>query len=324
VATTSKRKKAPARRSGHPAGRPSGRGTQAAARPAGVRGWIAGARLRTLPLSIAPVILGTAAARIAGPQVWHEYRIALCLILAVALQLGVNYANDYSDGVRGTDRYRVGPPRLVGSGAVTPRAVLIVALVFFAIGAAAGVTLVVLTQQWWLLAIGAVALAAGWFYTGGRRPYGYAGLGEVGVFVFFGLVATVGSTYVQVEQFDWFSLFGGIALGSIACAVLMVNNIRDREQDALAGKRTLAVRIGNWPSRILFVVFVLVIPFAMLALFVPLFPWSPFAYFVAIPAIVASVITLTGRQPWEFIVALQLSTLTALAYSLALGAAIAF
>jgi 1,4-dihydroxy-2-naphthoate octaprenyltransferase len=327
VATKTQRKKKPAQRSGRSGARPT---AAAQARPAGARAWIAGARLRTLPLSVAPVILGSAIARIEGPtgdhglHVWHEYRIALCLILAVALQLGVNYANDYSDGIRGTDRYRVGPPRLVGSGAVAPRAVLVVALVFFAIGAAAGVTLIVLTQFWWLFAVGALALAAAWFYTGGRRPYGYAGLGEIGVFVFFGLVATAGSTYVQIEEFSLSAVIAGVGVGAIACAVLMVNNIRDRVQDAQAGKRTLAVRLGDMPSRIVFAVFVLVIPFAVVGVFVPLFPYAIYAFFVAIPAIVAAVITLTGKQPWEFILALQLTSLTALAYALALGAAVAF
>jgi 1,4-dihydroxy-2-naphthoate octaprenyltransferase len=294
----------------------------AAAKKAGPREWIGGARLRTLPLSIAPVILGTGSAHLVG-NVWHEYRIALCFILAIALQIGVNYANDYSDGIRGTDKHRVGPSRLTGSGAARPRTVLTVAIVFFAIGAVAGIALTILSQQWWLFAVGAASLAAAWFYTGGKRPYGYAGLGELFVFVFFGIVATAGSMFVQVGTVNPEAWLSAVAIGLIACAVLMVNNIRDREQDALAGKRTLAVRFGDRASRIVFAVFLL-LPFIVPGLLLVFYDNAIFTFFALLAAVPAVLITLTGRSPREFVIALQLSSLTALAFALALAWAIAF
>ena len=215
------------------------------AKPATAADWVAGARLRTLPLAIAPVALGTGAGIVAiadGP--WHPARAALALMVALALQIGVNYANDYSDGVRGTDEHRVGPARLTGSGVAKPRHVLAVALSFFALAALAGLALVVVTEQWWLLAVGAVAIVAAWFYTGGKHPYGYYGLGELFVFVFFGLVATAGSAYVQALTVNTEAWLGGVGAGLLACAVLMANNLRDVAQDKIAGKRTLAVLVG--------------------------------------------------------------------------------
>lgn len=310
---------APKGRSGKPGGRPP---TAKKARKARPRDWIAGARLRTLPLSIAPVILGTAAAHTAlAPWAW--WRIALALAVAVCLQIGVNYANDYSDGVRGTDKFRLGPSRLTGSGAAKPRTVLTVALVFFGLSAVAGLILVVHIGQYWLLAVGAVCILAAYFYTGGKRPYGYYGLGEVFVFVFFGLVATAGTTYVQLGRVNFESWMSGIAIGLIACAVLMVNNIRDLPQDKLARKRTLAVLIGNTASRIVFAVFILV-PFGMLWLFAVLYPNSYYTYFVLLLAGPAVLITLTAKTPPELIVALQLTSFTALFFAIGLGWALAF
>jgi 1,4-dihydroxy-2-naphthoate octaprenyltransferase len=285
--------------------------------------WISGARLRTLPLAIAPVALGTGAAHIVGDEGWHWLRALLALAVALSLQIGVNYANDYSDGIRGTDAYRVGPSRLTGSGAAKPRTVLLVALTFFGIAALAGLALVVLTQHWWLLAVGAVAIVAAYFYTGGKRPYGYNALGEVFVFVFFGLVATAGTTYVQIGTVNTESWLSGVAIGLIACAVLMVNNIRDIGPDKLAGKRTLAVVLGNRASRIIFAVFLLV-PYLILGFFVVFYPNAYLVFFSLLLALPAVLITLTAKTPKELILSLKLTSFTALVYGLGLGAVFAF
>jgi 1,4-dihydroxy-2-naphthoate polyprenyltransferase len=309
----------PKSRSGKPGGRPP---TAAKVRKATGADWIAGARLRTLPLSIAPVILGTAAAHTAlAPWAW--WRIALVLIVSVGLQIGVNFANDYSDGVRGTDKFRLGPSRLTGSGAAKPRTVITVAFVFFGIAAIAGAILIVHIGQYWLFAVGAVCIVAAYFYTGGKRPYGYYGLGELFVFVFFGLVATAGTTYVQLGSVNLESWLSGVALGLIACAVLMVNNIRDLPQDKLAGKRTLAVLMGNGAARIVFAV-LLVLPFIILIYFVLLYPNATYTYFALFLALPAVLIALTGKTPGELVLALQLTSLTALVYAIGLGWALAF
>ncbi|PJJ70925.1 1,4-dihydroxy-2-naphthoate octaprenyltransferase [Diaminobutyricimonas aerilata] len=286
--------------------------------------WIAGARIRTLPLAIAPVALGSACAYLLSMPGVHWVRALLCLAVALLLQIAVNYANDYSDGVRGTDNHRVGPSRLTGSGAAKPRTVLTVALVFFGLAALAGLAVVVLGQQWWLVAVGAACLVAGWFYTGGKRPYGYYGLGEVFVFIFFGLVATLGTMYVQVGEVSLEAWLCAAAIGSISCAVLVVNNIRDREQDALAGKRTLTVLIGDRASRILFTVLLVLVPFGILVFFAIFYVNAYLVYFVLLAAIPAAVITLFAKTPPELIVALRLATVTALTFGLGLAAAIAF
>ncbi|QHC56902.1 1,4-dihydroxy-2-naphthoate polyprenyltransferase [Rathayibacter tanaceti] len=291
-------------------------------KPAGPREWIAGARLRTLPLAIAPVLIGTGATQVVD-EGWHWVRALLCLAVSLALQIGVNYANDYSDGVRGTDANRVGPSRLTGSGAAKPKHVLTVALVFFGIAAVAGLVLTALSGHWWFLIVGAAAIAAGWFYTGGRRPYGYLGLGELFVFVFFGLVATLGTTFVQIGRTNQESWLGAVAAGLFACAVLMVNNIRDIPTDRLSGKRTLAVLVGPAVARAAYTGFVLV-PFGIaviLALFYPLAWLTLFVLLMILPAIL---ITLTARTAKELILALQLTSLGGLAYAAILGAALAF
>jgi 1,4-dihydroxy-2-naphthoate octaprenyltransferase len=215
--------------------------------------WIIGARPRTLPAAIVPVALGVAAAVGVGTITW--WRVAACLIVSLALQVGVNYANDYSDGVRGTDDVRVGPARLVASGLAEPSAVKRAALAAFSVAAIAGLT-IALDTSLVLLVVGAAAIAAGWFYTGGPRPYGYMGLGEVFVFVFFGLVATAGSTYAAVGEVTGLSIVVGCAAGSLACALLVINNLRDIPTDREVGKRTLAVRLGDQRTRWFYVVLI--------------------------------------------------------------------
>jgi 1,4-dihydroxy-2-naphthoate octaprenyltransferase len=305
----------------NPAKAAAASGNPAKVRPATARDWISGARLRTLSLSIAPVAMGTA---VAYYTLGYNLAIALlCLGVAIFMQIGVNFANDYSDGVRGTDAMRVGPSRLTGSGAAKPRAVLTVALVFFALAAGAGVAIVVLTGIWWLLAVGAVAIVAAWFYTGGKHPYGYAGLGGLMAFIFFGPVATIGTTYVQIEQVPLEAILAGIMAGLFAGAVMLVNNIRDREQDARVGKKTVAVRIGDRPSRILFTV-LLVAAYGMLVPFALLFTWAPLVYFTLLISVPVVLIVLLAKTPQELVLALKLTSLAALLTGLGLAAAIAF
>ncbi|SDY59062.1 1,4-dihydroxy-2-naphthoate polyprenyltransferase [Herbiconiux ginsengi] len=319
----SKTKKRP---SGHPARVNAPRGAATTAKPTGPKSaagaWIAGARLRTLPLAIAPVALGTGAAMIDTVDI-SKLLVALCLLVAVFLQIGVNYANDYSDGVRGTDDFRVGPPRLTGSGLVPAKRVLAVALVFFGLAAIAGLVITIITGQYWLLAVGAVAIAAGWFYTGGKHPYGYYGLGEVFVFIFFGLVATAGTTFILAGEVNDESWLAGIAAGAIACAVLMANNIRDIDQDRLVKKRTFAVLIGRTASRIVYVVW-LAIAYAILWFFTLLFPLAPLVFFTLLLTGPAIVIMLTAKKPREFVTVLQLTSLFGLLYGIGLGLAFGY
>ncbi|MCS5722792.1 1,4-dihydroxy-2-naphthoate polyprenyltransferase [Herbiconiux sp. CPCC 203407] len=299
---------------GRPATPPAGPRTPAAA-------WIAGARLRTLTLSIAPVALGTGAAAVMTDI--DLPLVLLCLAVSVLLQIGVNYANDYSDGIRGTDDHRVGPPRLTGSGLVPARRVLTAALVFFGLAAVAGLAITVITGHWWLLAVGAVAIAAGWFYTGGKHPYGYYALGEVFVFIFFGLVATGGTTFILAGDISTESWLSGVAIGLIACAVLMANNIRDIDQDKLAKKRTLSVLIGRTASRVVYVVY-LVLAYAILWFFGLLYPLAPLVFFTLLITVPASIIMITARKPREFVTVLQLTSLFGLLYGIGLGLAFAF
>lgn len=214
-----------------------------------MRTWIEGARPRTLPAAVVPVIVGTGVALARDGA--HAGRMLLALVVALAIQIGTNYANDYSDGVRGTDAERVGPVRLVASGLASPAKVRAAALLAFGVAAIAGIALAALTT-WWLLLVGAACLAAGWLYTGGPRPYGYAGYGEVFVFVFFGLVATVGTTYVQLAGVPAITWFVATPVGLLATALLVANNLRDIPTDATTGKRTLAVRLGERRTRFLF------------------------------------------------------------------------
>ncbi|MGC4934385.1 1,4-dihydroxy-2-naphthoate polyprenyltransferase [Gordonia sp. DT30] len=245
--------------------------------------WIAGARPRTLPNAIAPVVAGVGAALLDGDVVW--WKAALALVVAIALIIGVNFANDYSDGIRGTDDERVGPMRLVGSGVAAPSAVKTAAFVCFGIGAVAGVVLAV-TSAWWLILIGAVCIAGAWFYTGGSKPYGYYGLGEIAVFTFFGLVAVLGTQFVASGRVDWVGLVCAIAIGAISTAVLVVNNLRDIPGDTESGKITLAVRLGDARTRILYLT-LLAIPLIASCVLVVATPWSLIGLLVA-PIIVAA------------------------------------
>ena len=305
-------------------------GKLAAAKPATLGAWISGARPMTLVLAVVPVALGTAAA--AQEMVhWYDHwvRALLALAVAVFLQIGVNYANDYSDGRRGVDRDRVGPPRLVGSGRAKPRTVLIVALIFFAFAAAAGILLVWRTEQWWLLAGGALCLIAAWFYTGGRRPYGYLGLGELAVFIFFGVVPVAGTMFVQVGDVNIEAWLAGAAAGAFACAVLVANNARDRVRDRQHGKRTLAVLLGNVGTRIGYALLMLV-PFGILGFFALFYEpgsesgFAPYVYFAGVTALPAILIASTAKAPREWVLVLRLTLLTSLLFGLGLSAAIIF
>ena len=222
-------------------------GRQEVTRVASFAEWVEGARLRTLPAAVAPVFAGSAIA--AHANALFPERAVLATLVALSLQVGVNYANDYSDGVRGTDEFRVGPQRLVGSGAAPARTVKLAAFGCFALAGLFGLVLVALSGHWWLLGVGAACVLAAWYYTGGKRPYGYRGLGEVFVFIFFGLVATIGTVYVQVGSVPWPSWPAAIAMGALACAVLVCNNLRDIPTDIQAGKRTLETMLGDRYSR---------------------------------------------------------------------------
>lgn len=210
--------------------------------------WITGARPRTLPAAVAPVLVGAASVFIdtTSERAWRTGLLAL--VVSLSLQIAVNYANDYSDGVRGTDLNRVGPMRLVGSGAKKPVEVKRAAFLAFGVAALFGLILAVMTS-WWLLVVGVACIAAGWFYTGGSKPYGYYGFGELFVFVFFGVVATTGTTYVIIQKVTRTSIVASIAVGCLACALLVVNNLRDIPGDTVAGKKTLAVRLGDRQTR---------------------------------------------------------------------------
>jgi len=228
---------------------------------AAARDWLGGARPRTLPAAVVPVVVGSGVAF--GYGRFSLWRAVLALVVALALQIGVNYANDYSDGVRGTDERRVGPVRLVAAGVAPPRQVLSAALGCFAVACLAGFVLAVVTS-WWLLLLGAAAVAAAWTYTGGSRPYGYRGLGEVAVFAFFGVAAVTGTAYVQVGRLTWLAVAASLPVGLLACALLVINNLRDIPSDSVVGKRTLAVMLGDSRTRMLYCACTLV-PFAAAA-----------------------------------------------------------
>jgi 1,4-dihydroxy-2-naphthoate octaprenyltransferase len=279
--------------------------------------WVEGARPRTLPAAIVPVAVGTAVAISQGGVVW--WRAAAALVVALAVQIGTNFANDYSDGVRGTDDVRVGPVRLVASGLKAPRTVKRAAFISFAVAAAAGLALAA-AVTWWLVPVGAVCFAAGWFYTGGSRPYGYAALGEVSVFVFFGVVATVGSAFVHLEHLTLLAFGASIPVGALATALLVINNLRDIPTDTAAGKRTLAVRLGDQDTRVLYLVLLTAVPLgaaALLAVVRPLALTACLAVLLGWPAIVA---VRRGDRGRDLIPVLVRTGQVQLAYGLLLAA----
>ncbi len=282
--------------------------------------WAAGARPRTLGAAIAPVAAGTGVASVQA-QVIPSYAL-LALTVALALQIGVNYANDYSDGVRGTDDARVGPIRLVGQGLATPASVKRMAITCFVLAAVIGFILVAMVGQWWLLIVGIASIAAGWLYTGGPRPYGYLGLGEVFVFVFFGLVPVLGTAFVQTLSFSSTGVWASLGVGALACAVLVSNNLRDRDTDQESGKNTLAVRLGDRGTRIFYISLV-VLAYVMVALIASGagagFAWAWLALLTLPLAVRAAMIVAEGARERALITVLQLTGLLSLIYGVLLG-----
>jgi 1,4-dihydroxy-2-naphthoate polyprenyltransferase len=287
---------------------------------ADLRTWVAGARPRTLPAAVVPVVVGSGVA--IGYGKFDLGRAALALLVALALQVGVNFANDYSDGIRGTDESRVGPVRLVGSRLAPPGHVLAAAVGCFAVACAAGLALAAMTS-WWLLLVGAAAVAAAWFYTGGSRPYGYRALGEVSVFVFFGLAAVAGTAYVQMQSLTWLPWAAAAAIGLLACALLVINNLRDIPTDSKSGKKTLAVVLGDHRTRLLYTACV-VVPFCVVVALAPVRPLSLLAL-AAVPLALAPVrLVRDGATGGSLIAALGQTGRLELAYGalLTLGLAI--
>jgi 1,4-dihydroxy-2-naphthoate octaprenyltransferase len=281
--------------------------------------WLAGARPKTLPAAVAPVLVGSGAA--AALDGFRLVPALLALVVALALQVAVNYANDYSDGRRGTDDDRVGPMRLVGSGLAAPRQVLVAAALAFGAAAVAGLALAALSS-WWLVAVGAVCIVAAWTYTGGPLPYGYRALGELFVFVFFGLVAVVGTTYAQTGTLPGLAFAVSVPVGLLIVALLVVNNLRDIGGDALVGKRTLAVLLGERATRLVFVgllgtAFLVVLAVAVVR------PWVGLALLGTPLAVPPARTVLTGGRGSALIGALQGTGLLTLATGILLAAGLA-
>ncbi|MBO0908627.1 1,4-dihydroxy-2-naphthoate polyprenyltransferase [Arthrobacter sunyaminii] len=275
--------------------------------------WLEGARPRTLPMAVAPVIIGTAAAYDLGS--FKPLNAVLAALVAILLQVGVNYANDYSDGIRGTDDNRVGPLRLTGSGAARAKQVKYAAFACFGAAMVAGLVLVILSSAWFLILVGVGCVAAAWGYTGGRNPYGYMGLGDVFVFVFFGLVATLGTTYTQAGQISVPAVLGAVGTGLIAMALLMANNVRDIPTDREAGKRTLAVRLGDEAARISYVMMLAV------AILLPLFlasdyPWVLLVLLLIPACLMPSWLMLKGKKRRSLIPVLKQTGLINLGFAL--------
>ncbi|MFT4186275.1 MAG: 1,4-dihydroxy-2-naphthoate polyprenyltransferase [Micrococcaceae bacterium] len=276
--------------------------------------WIEGARLRTIPLSLAPVIAGSALAYEQGS--FQLDRALLCLFVALLLQVGVNYANDYSDGIKGTDDNRVGPLRLTGSGIAKPEQVKCAMYISFALAGLLGIILVVISGTWWMLIVGVISIAAAWGYTGGKKPYGYLGLGEIFVFVFFGLVATLGTQYVQSYRINELGVVLAISIGLFACAVLVANNLRDIPTDAEVGKNTLAVRLGEDNTRIMYLA-MMIIPYLLITIFVIIdTPWLALSYLSIVLAYQPCKIVLNQAKGLDLIPVLKLTGFVSVAYSL--------
>jgi 1,4-dihydroxy-2-naphthoate polyprenyltransferase len=279
---------------------------------ASVGQWIEGARPRTLPAAVAPVLAGTGVVAWSRDEVW--WKALLALVVSLLLQIGVNFANDYSDGIRGTDEARVGPLRLVGSGVAAPAVVKRAAFACFGLAAAVGIVLAA-TTAWWLVAVGALSILAAWYYTGGSKPYGYLGLGEVMVFVFFGLVAVLGTAYVQAERLTWPGLYAAIGVGALACAILVANNLRDIPTDADSGKRTLAVKLGDDRTRMLYGALVSVALLAIVAVGLAADPLALLGLLGFVP-LIRAVHTVTDRANGkDLIPVLQLTGLGELLYA---------
>lgn len=281
--------------------------------------WIAGARPRTLPNAVAPVVAGTGAAAGLHAAVW--WKALLALVVAVALTVGVNYANDYSDGIRGTDDERAGPVRLVGSRLAAPRSVLTAAMASLAVSAVAGLALALVSQPW-LIAVGAACIAGAWLYTGGAKPYGYSGFGEVAVFVFFGLIAVLGTQYTQALRVDWVGLALAVATGSLSSSVLVANNLRDIPTDTVANKITLAVRLGDARTRVLYQA-LLIAAGALTLLLMIATPWCALGL-VATPLVLrAAAPVRSGRRGPELIPVLRDTGLAMLVWAVTVAAALA-
>ena len=278
--------------------------------------WLEGARPRTLPAAVAPVLAGTGVAAFLDQAVW--WKALLALVVSLALQVGVNYANDYSDGIRGTDENRVGPLRLVGSGAATARSVKLAAFGCFGAAAVVGLVLAA-TTSWWLVLLGLLCIVAAWFYTGGKSPYGYHALGEVMVFVFFGLVAVMGTTYVQTSTLAAVSLvpslYAGIGVGALACAILVANNLRDIPTDRVAGKRTLAVVLGEGRTRALFALLLGAAAVSLLALALATTWWALLGLVFVATAVPAARLVLAGTTGRELVPVLQKTGVAELLYA---------
>ncbi|MCI2417030.1 1,4-dihydroxy-2-naphthoate polyprenyltransferase [Saccharopolyspora sp. K220] len=283
--------------------------------------WIEGARIRTFPNAIAPVLAGTGAA--AGVDGFDPLTAVLALAVSLLLIIGVNFANDYSDGIRGTDDHRVGPFRLVGSGSARPAAVRTAAWTCFGLAAIAGLGVTVLSGHWWLVVVGALCIAGAWYYTGGSRPYGYAGLGEVAVFVFFGLIAVLGTMYVQADTLSGFGVGAAVGIGSLSSAVLVANNLRDIPSDRETGKRTLAVLLGDRDTRTLYIALTL-IPFLITVLIGLRNSWALLG-FLALPLLIVPLRAVaSGAQGRALIPALRDTGFAMLAWSIITGLALTF